>query len=136
MRETARRIVAVNDAYAIYSKTGTLLASFTENQLWSTGGANPCNGNSAGDPVVLYDQLADRWILTHFAFAFSGSPLAPVSPFYQCIAASKTSDPVSGGWWLFPVRMDPGGAGLPPVGAFNDYGKFGIWPRLPLRGLQ
>ena len=119
-------IVAVNTAYAIYSKTGTLLASFTENQLWSTGGTNPCNGNSFGDPIVLYDQLADRWILTHFAFALSGGD--PVSPFYQCIAASKTSDPVSGGWWLYPLRMDPGGAGLPPVGALNDYAKFGIWP--------
>jgi hypothetical protein len=118
-------IVAVNDAYAIYSKTGTLLASFTEDQLWSAGGTNPCNGNSQGDPIVLYDLLADRWILTHFAFGFTGPN--PVSPFYQCIAASKTSDPVSGGWWLFPLRMDPGGAELPPVGALNDYPKFGIW---------
>ena len=119
-------IEAVNNAYAIYSKTGTLLASFTENQLWNTGGANPCNGNSRGDPIVLYDPLADRWILTHFAFGFSGPN--PASPFYQCIAASKSSDPVSGGWWLYPLRMDPGGAGMPPTGALNDYGKFGIWP--------
>ena len=123
---TNHYIVAVNEAYGIYDKTGALLASFTENQLWSAGGANQCNGNSAGDPVVLYDQLADRWILTHFAFGFSGGN--PVSPFYQCIAASKTSDPVSGGWWLYALRMDPGGAGAPPVGALNDYGKFGIWP--------
>jgi hypothetical protein len=119
-------IQAVNDAYAIYSKTGTRLASFTENQLWSGNGSNPCNGNSRGDSVVVYDQLADRWILTHFAFAVSGS--TPVSPFYQCIAVSKTSDPVAGGWWLYPVRMDPGGTGQPPVGTLNDYSKFGIWP--------
>src|ERR1700676_4004833 len=59
-------IQAVNDAYGIYNKTGTLLAAFTENQLWSGAGANPCNGNSIGDPVVLYDHLADRWILTPF----------------------------------------------------------------------
>jgi hypothetical protein len=119
-------ILAVNDAYAIYSKTGALLAAFTENQLWSGAGPNPCNGDSGGDPVVLYDQLADRWILTHFAFAFSG--LDPVSPFYECIAVSKTSDPVAGGWWLYPLRMDPGGTGLPPVDSINDYPKFGIWP--------
>jgi len=118
-------IQAVNDAYAIYSKTGTLLASFTENSLWSSVAGNSCNGNSQGDAVVLYDQLADRWILTHFAFGFSGG--VPVSPFFQCIAASKTSDPVSGGWWLYPVRMDSGLAGEPPVGAQNDYSKFGIW---------
>jgi hypothetical protein len=48
-------------------------------------------------------------------------------PFYQCIAASKTSDPVTGGWWLYAVRMDPGGVGMPPVGDINDYGKFGLW---------
>ena len=106
-------IVGVNSAIGIYSKTGTLLASFTENNLWSTAGAPPCTGNSQGDPVVLYDQLADRWVLTWFAFGIvSGNP---VSPFYQCIAASKTSDPVAGGYWLYAVRMDPGGAGLPPV---------------------
>ena len=119
-------ILAVNDAYAIYSKTGTLLASFTENNLWSMAGSNPCNGNSQGDPIVVFDPLGDRWILTHFAFGFNGPN--PASPFYQCIAVSKTSDPVTGGWWLYPLRMDPGGTGLPPVGDMNDYPKFGIWP--------
>jgi hypothetical protein len=119
-------IEAVNDAVAIYSKTGTLLASFTEDNLWGGVGTTPCNGSSEGDPVVLYDWLADRFILTWFAFGFDFSG-NPVSPFYQCIAASKTSDPVTGGWWLYPVRMDPGGAGLPPVGDLNDYGKFGLW---------
>ncbi|MGH2348350.1 MAG: hypothetical protein ACRDFT_02650, partial [bacterium] len=119
-------VQAVNDAYAIYSKTGALLASFTENQLWSGAGTTPCNGNSFGNPVVLYDQLADRWILTHIAFATNGGEL--VSPFYQCIAASKTGDPVSGGWWLYALRMDPGGAPFPPVGTLNDYPRFGIWP--------
>ncbi|MFI5397141.1 MAG: hypothetical protein ACHQ9S_16510 [Candidatus Binatia bacterium] len=119
-------VQAVNDAYAIYSKTGTLLASFTEDQLWSGSGANPCNGDSQGDTVVVYDQLADRWILTHFAFATAGS--TPVSPFYECIAVSKTSDPVTGGWWLYALRMDPGGAGKPSISTMNDYPKFGLWP--------
>ena len=113
-------IQAVNSAYAIYNKTGTLLASFTENQLWA-GNGTICNGSSSGDPVVLYDWLADRWILTHFAFASNSGP------FYQCIAASKTSDPVAGGWWMYAVRMDPGGTGQPPVGKLNDYSKFGLW---------
>lgn len=118
-------IEAVNTAYAIYDKTGTLLASFTENSLWAAGGVNACNGNSAGDPVVLYDTIADRWILSHFAFAYSSGN--PVAPFYQCIAASKTSDPVSGGWWLYALRMDTGAVGQPPVNTLNDYGKFGLW---------
>ena len=118
-------IQAVNTAYAIFNKSGTLLASFTEDQLWS-GSATPCNGNSLGDPIVVYDALADRWILTHFAFAVNGSG-TPISPFYQCIAVSQTNDPVSGGWFFYPLRMDPGGAGQPPVGTLNDYTKWGIW---------
>ncbi len=119
-------ILAVNDAYAIYDKTGTLLRSFTENSLFSgkpTG--TVCDTNSFGDPIVLYDTIADRWILSNFAFAVVAGN--PVSPFYQCIAASKSADPVAGGWWLYAVRMDPGGAGLPPVNTLNDYGKFGLW---------
>jgi hypothetical protein len=119
-------IEAVNTAIGIYSKTGTLLASFTENALWSGVGTTPCNGQSQGDPVVIYDWLADRFVLTWFAFGVNGSG-NPISPFYQCIAASKTSDPVAGGYWLYAIRMDPGGAGLPPVGDLNDYDKFGLW---------
>jgi hypothetical protein len=114
-------IQAVNNAYAIYNKAGSMITSFTEDQLWS-GGPSPCNGSSQGDPIVLYDQLADRWILSHFAFATNAS-----SNFYQCIAVSKTNDPVAGGWWLYPLRMDPGGTGKPPVGTINDYTKLGIW---------
>jgi len=124
-------IEAVNSAYAIYDKaTGMRLAAITEDQLWSGSATNtPCgNGNSAGDPVVVYDPQGDRWILAHMAFAFNtANPPVPISPFYECIAVSQKSDPVTGGWYLYPLRMDPGGTGLPPVGTGNDYPKFGIW---------
>src|SRR4029079_16900972 len=103
-------ILAVNSAFAIYGKTGTLLASFTEDALWAGSGATPCDGNSQGDPVVLYDPLADRWLLTHFAFALDVNGV-PVAPFYQCIAASRSGDPVSGGWYLYAIRTDTGAAG-------------------------
>ncbi|TMG82701.1 MAG: hypothetical protein E6H78_14180, partial [Betaproteobacteria bacterium] len=115
-------IEAVNDAIAIYDKSGTLVASFTEDNLWS-GQGSLCDGNSQGDPVVAYDWLADRFVLSWFAFTGDGTS----PPFFQCIAASKTSDPVAGGWWLYPVRMDPGTPGSPPVGDFNDYVKLGLW---------
>jgi hypothetical protein len=119
-------IQSVNDAWAIYSKTGTLLAAFTENALWlGAGTGTPCDSSNFGDPVVLHDALADRWILTNFAFTTSGGN--PVAPFYQCFAVSKTSDPVAGGWWLYAVRMDSGASGQPPVGYLNDYPKFGVW---------
>jgi hypothetical protein len=125
-------VEAVNTAIGIYNKTGTLLTSFTEDNLFAGTGAmtGQCAGNSQGDPVVIYDWLADRFVITWFAFPVDINN-NPISPFFQCIAASKTSNPVTGGWWLYGVRVDTstnGGLdGLPPVGDLNDYGKFGLW---------
>jgi len=119
-------ILSVNDAYGIYNKTGTRLAAFTENSLWAGAATGtPCDANGFGDPVVVYDQFADRWILTNFAFAtVSGNPIAP---YYECFAISKTSDPVAGGWWLYAVKMDTGAVGQPPATTLADYPKFGNW---------
>jgi uncharacterized repeat protein (TIGR01451 family) len=119
-------IQAVNQAFAIYDKTGTLLASFTENALWA-GTGTFCDGNAGGDPVVIYDPMADRWILTNLAFDrnVNGEPIAP---FYQCIAASAGPNPVTDGWNRYAIRTDTGLPGQPPVNTLNDYPKFGIWP--------
>src|SRR6185503_2559939 len=115
-------ILAVNSAYGIYDKaTGTQVAAFTENSLFSGGPTGTlCDTNSFGDPVVVYDQLANRWILTNFAFVTFPGP----GPFFQCFAASKTSDPVAGGWNLYAVRIDQGAV---PPDTLPDYGKFGHW---------
>jgi hypothetical protein len=121
-------IQAVNDAFGIFNKTtGSRLAAFTEDSLWNAAGTGtPCHSNNEGDPVVLHDGLADRWILTNFAFAFDSNG-NPVAPFYECIAVSKTNDPVAGGWFFYAVKMDTGGTGAPPAGTLNDYPKFGLW---------
>jgi len=121
-------ILSVNDAFAIYNKTGTQLAAFTENSLWAAASpptGTPCDANNFGDPVVVYDQFADRWILTNFAFATVSNN--PVAPYYECFAISKTSDPVAGGWWYYAVKMDTGAAGQPPAATLADYPKFGNW---------
>src|SRR5438105_10075767 len=112
-------IEGVNSAYGIYSKTGSLLASFTENSLWS-GNGSFCDGHGGGDPVVIYDPTADRWILTHLAYG----PGASTGPFYQCVAVSRSGNPVSGGWYLYALQMDQG---LVPPNTLNDYPNFGIW---------
>jgi len=119
-------IQAVNSAYAIYDKTGVLQASFTENSLFSAGPTGTvCDTSSFGDPIVVYDAIADRWILSNFAFNLSGGN--PVAPFFQCIAVSQTSNPVTGGYFLYAIRTDTGAAGQPPTNTLNDYPKFGIW---------
>ncbi len=88
---------------AIYNKTGTLISGpFNLGTLWSTGA---CTGN-AGDPIVMYDPMADRWLLSQFA-----------SPSNMCVAISQTPDP-TGAYFLYNFS----------VGSFPDYFKFGVWP--------
>jgi uncharacterized repeat protein (TIGR01451 family) len=100
-------IQMVNSVFAIFSKTGSLLAGpFAINSLWA-GTAAPCATQNLGDPVVLYDHLADRWLVSQFA-----------SPSHVCIAVSRTGNPVTGGFFAYQFN----------VGSFPDYFKLGVWP--------
>ena len=66
----------------------------------------------------MYDQIADRWVISDFAF-----PGLPGSgPFFQCIAVSQTPDPVSGGWFLYAVQHEPS----QPTWV-GDYPKMALW---------
>jgi hypothetical protein len=88
---------------AAFNKTGTLLAApFDLGSLWPSG---ICASN-AGDPIVRYDGLADRWLLSQFA-----------SPSHMCIAISVSPNPL-GSYHLYTFN----------VGTFPDYFKFGVWP--------
>ncbi len=112
-------IQAINRSVAIFSKTGELLADFTF-QMFFTGSVelDPCYRNGRGDPVVLYDSLADRWLIAEWAH-----PIGVLGPHYECIAVSKTSDPVAGGWWLYALQTVPEHAHWQ-----NDFNKIGLWP--------
>ena len=109
-------IQVVNTSIGIFNKTGTLLASMTLNTFFQNAAA-PCNTSNFGDPVVLYDAQADRWIVTDFSWVDIDN-----GPHYECIAASKTGDPVSGGWWYYALPTDATGPKL-----LNDYPKLGVW---------
>lgn len=102
-------VVMVNLHYAVYSKTGTLLAGpFLNNTLWA-GFGGACETENAGDPVVLYDQFADRWTLAQFT---SAGPT-----YYICVALSTTPDPTGTYYrWAFSTGSN-----------FPDYPKYGIW---------
>lgn len=112
-------IQSVNTSIGIFSKTGGLITALTFNNFMSQGSfGNLCDTNNFGDPVVLYDSFEDRWIITDFAFTLDGSGNVTSNAF-QCFAASKTGDPVAGGWNFYSlVNTD----------LLNDYPKFGIWP--------
>jgi hypothetical protein len=70
-------------------------------------GTGAC-ASGLGDPVVLYDELANRWLLSEFSG--SGNHL--------CVYVSQTSDPVSGGWFAYDFSTPN----------FPDYPKYAVWP--------
>src|SRR5205809_7448571 len=111
-------VEAINVAFAVYDKNGNTLAGpTTYNSLFAPLTGTPCNGQNDGDPFVFYDHLADRWVISDFAF-----PSFPGSSFWQCIAVSQTSSPGVGGWFLYALQVDP----AHPT-QLGDYPKFALW---------
>ena len=84
--------------FAIYDKmTGFIVAGggpFANNALWA-GFGGPCEDNNDGDPIVLYDHLADRWVFSQFALPIvrARGPFNSRYEGHQCFAISTTSDP-------------------------------------------
>lgn len=101
----------VNESFAVFSKTtgGLIYGPVAGNVLWS-GFGGLCETDNDGDPVVQYDKVAGRWIMTQFAV--TGGP-----PYYQCVAVSTTSD-ATGSYNRYAFAYN----------AFPDYPKLGVWP--------
>jgi hypothetical protein len=84
---TTQFVQMVSSDFAVYSKTGQVLRHATPiKQLWSTAGGE-CAVHNDGDPVVIYDQFANRWLLSQFV----AQPVAGES-YGECVAVSTTSD--------------------------------------------
>lgn len=73
-----------------------------------------CRDNNSGDPIVLYDSMADRWLASQFAL-----PGGTAGPFYQCVAVSTSGDPL-GSWYAWEFHYSDT--------VVNDYPKWGVWP--------
>ncbi len=104
-----------NIGFKVWDKAGNLNPATAPNGLpgnifWS-GFGGVCETDNAGDPIVLYDHLADRWFFSQFV---TSSPDG-----HACVAVSQTPDPL-GPYWLYDFVVSPG--------AFNDYPKWGVWP--------
>jgi hypothetical protein len=110
-------VQSVNTDFAVYSKTGAVLRGATDlNQLWS-GAGGECLAHNDGDPVVVYDQLANRWILSQFIATPSGN--SGDDQYGECIAVSTTGD-ATGTYYLYEFLFGPD--------TFYDYPKLGVWP--------
>ena len=111
-------IEPINETFKIFDKNGnTLSGPTTYNSFFSGLTGTPCANANDGDPFVFYDQVADRWVLSDFAF-----PSFPGSSFWQCIGVSQTPDPVSGGWFLYAMQVDPANPTF-----LGDYPKMAMW---------
>ena len=73
-------------AFRIWDKAGNPLTSVASlNTLFGPiGGA--CGSSEDGDPIVMYDQLADRWLISQFCTVANPNN-------HQLIAISKNGDP-------------------------------------------
>jgi hypothetical protein len=70
----------------------------------------------SGDPVVLYDQITDRWILSQFTTSGLDDPS---KPFWNCVAVSTTGDP-TGSYYRYAFQTQN-------FQFFPDYPKYGNW---------
>jgi hypothetical protein len=101
-------VETVNVRFAIYNKSGTILAGPTNlTTLYAPLGGNCAAG--ASDPIVNYDRFADRWVISDVGIGASYS---------ECVAVSKTNDP-TGAYVLYAYGFG---------GNLNDYPKLGVWP--------
>ncbi len=110
-------IQTVNTAFQIWDKNGVSLYGPVANNTLFSGVGNACETTNDGDPIILYDQLADRWFFSQFANVYTNGP------YYQCFAISTTGDPLGTWyryWYIFPKSGN--------TWLLNDYAKFGIMP--------
>src|SRR4029077_10100533 len=104
----------VNEGLQVFDKlTGpSLLGPIPSSSVW-TGFGGTCHTGGRGDPVVVYDRLADRWVISQFAH-----PLGVKDEQDECIAVSQTGD-ATGAWYRYDFHL---------TFRMQDYPKFGVWP--------
>ncbi len=96
-------VQTINLITTIWNKSGVVQEGpFATSDLWA-GFGGPCELNNDGDPIVLYDHLADRWLISQFVFSTD-----------ECVCVSTGSDP-TGSYYRYQFST-PG----------NDYPKLGV----------
>jgi len=104
----------VNTSFAVFSKTGTVVYGPAANKTLWAGFGGECQADNDGDATVVYDQLADRWVVQQFAvFRGNGTTI----PYFECLAVSTSGDP-TGTYNRYAYQSS----------TFPDYPKLGVWP--------
>ena len=102
----------VNEGYQVFNKTTgqSVLGPASIASVWAGFGGS-CETGGQGDPVALYDKMADRWVISQFAGGLH----------HECVAVSTTSD-ATGTWNRYDFDLTVFGLNL------YDYPKLGSWP--------
>jgi hypothetical protein len=108
-------VAMTNLTFAVYSKQGRrIFGPADTGTLWQGFPVEDCTDPS-GDPIVVYDEIADRWILTQFTTrGFDDAN----QPFFNCVAVSQTGDP-TGRYFRYAFTTGQN---------FPDYPKYGVMP--------
>ncbi len=110
-------VETVNTRYQVWSlnrvtKTATTLFGPSNiNTLWS-GFGGACQAQNSGDPIVMFDKTAGRWLISQFTSSLSSGF------YYQCVAISTTAN-AAGTYYRYAFAV--------PGGNFGDYPHFGVW---------
>jgi hypothetical protein len=101
----------VNEGIQVFNKStgASVFGPVGISTIWN-GFGGVCQNNGSGDPVVLYDQLANRWVVTQFA--------GVSVPTDECIAVSTTND-ASGSYFRYAFHLGSN---------FFDYPHLSVWP--------
>ncbi len=102
----------LNLSFQIWDKDGNSLYGPADNSTLWDGFGDPWDGTNDGDPIVLYDEEADRWLFTQFSLPNGSS----TPPYYMLLAITETGDP-TGSWYRYGFEFQD----------MPDYPKFGIW---------
>jgi hypothetical protein len=116
----------INLIFAVYDKAGNLLVGPVDiGALWAGFAIEDCTDPS-GDPIVLYDQLRDRWLLSQFTTrGFDEEGNFNGLPFYNCVAISQTGDPTGAYFRYAFITSQEGSTST----FFPDYPKYGVWKK-------
>jgi hypothetical protein len=106
---TNQYVQIVNEEYEVFNKTsGAVILGPTQIDVIWKGFNGACAASNGGDPNVVFDKAAARWVVAQLSNNFTS----------YCIAVSTTDD-ATGSYARYEFDFSPN---------IPDYPKLGVWP--------
>lgn len=103
----------INTSWAVFNKTtGARISGPTAGNSFFAGFGGKCQSTNSGDPLAIWDDRAQRWVMTQFTTGANSS---------QCFAISTTADPL-GTYYRYEFAWPTS-----PAQVFGDYPHVGVW---------